>query len=167
MHSRRASGRIAPPLNRGASRQLDERVSNVNVSIRLTDKVDPAVRDSVVGSLVSYNAHQTGTSDYRPLVLTVCGEGGNVVGGLWGRTVFGWLYVEVVFVPEALRGQGIGAELMSRAESEAIARGCRSAWLDTFEFQARGFYERLGYSCFGELKDYPVGFSRYFMKKVL
>jgi hypothetical protein len=56
---------------------------------------------------------------------------------------------------------------MLRAEREAMARRCRNAWLDTFEFQARGFYERLGYSCFGELKDYPKGFSRYFMKKAL
>ena len=37
----------------------------------------------------------------------------------------------------------------------------------TFEFQARGFYERLGYRCFGELNDYPTGFARYFMKKAL
>jgi hypothetical protein len=56
---------------------------------------------------------------------------------------------------------------MSRAESEAIVRGCHHAWLDTFEFQARGFYERLGYRCFGELNDYPTGFARYFMKKAL
>jgi hypothetical protein len=48
-----------------------------------------------------------------------------------------------------------------------LKRGCHSAWLDTFEFQARGFYERLGYSCFAELRDYPPGFARYFMKKAL
>ncbi len=35
------------------------------------------------------------------------------------------------------------------------------------EAQARHFYERLGYACFGELGDYPKGFSRYFMKKRL
>jgi hypothetical protein len=56
---------------------------------------------------------------------------------------------------------------MSRAESEAVARGCHGAWLDTFEFQARPFYERLGYVCFGELEDYPVGSARYFMRKLL
>jgi hypothetical protein len=44
---------------------------------------------------------------------------------------------------------------MSRAESEALARGCHSAWLDTFEFQARVFFERLGYECFGTLDHYP------------
>lgn len=149
------------------SRQSGKRPSNVNVSIRLADKVDPVARDSIVGSLIAYNAQQTGTNDYQPLVLEVCDENWKLVGGLWGRTVFGWLYIEIVFVPESLRGKGIGAELLLRAEREAIARGCRNAWLDTFEFQARGFYERLGYSCFGELNEYPTGFSRYFMKKAL
>ena len=54
-------------------------------------------------------------------------------------------------MPETLRGRGIGTDLLRRAEAEALVRGCHGAWLDTFEFQARGFYERLGYRCFGEL----------------
>jgi len=70
-------------------------------------------------------------------------------------------------VPESLRGRRIGSDLLSRAEAEARTRGCSNVWLDTFEFQARGFYERLGYRCFGELAEYPPGFSRYFMTKVL
>jgi hypothetical protein len=56
---------------------------------------------------------------------------------------------------------------MSLAEREARSRGCHGAWLDTFEFQARGFYERQGYTCFAQLPDYPPGFSRFFMKKAL
>jgi ribosomal protein S18 acetylase RimI-like enzyme len=56
---------------------------------------------------------------------------------------------------------------MQLAEREAIVRGCRGAWLDTFEFQARRFYERIGYECFGELPNYPRDFSRFFMKKTL
>ena len=139
----------------------------VNVSIHLSDEAQPEVRDAIVGPLVAYNTQRTGTNDHRPLVLTVRDEDGHVVGGLWGRTALGWLFVELLFVPETLRGRGVGAELMSRAESEAIVRGCHHAWLDTFEFQARGFYERLGYRCFGELNDYPTGFARYFMNKAL
>ena len=139
----------------------------VNVSIHLTDEAQPAIGEAIAGPLTAYNEQKIGTPDRRPLVLALRDENGNVVGGLWGRTALGWLYVEVLAVPEKLRGRGIGTELLARAESEAIARGCHSAWLDTFEFQARGFYERLGYSCFGELNDYPRGFSRYFMKKAL
>ena len=62
---------------------------------------------------------------------------------------------------------GLGSSLLATAEHEARLRGCRGAWLDTFEFQARGFYERAGYVVFGEIPDYPPGSARYFLKKAL
>lgn len=139
----------------------------MNPSIRFTDSADQAIRDAILGPLVAYNAQKTGGHDYRPLVLVLDDADGQAIGGLWGRTAYGWLFVELLFVPEALRSKGIGAELMSRAEREAMSRGCHGAWLDTFEFQARGFYERLGYTSFAQLPEYPPGFSRYFMKKAL
>lgn len=138
-----------------------------NISIHLSDEAQQAVREAIAGPLAAFNARQTGINDYRPLVLSVQDEAGRIVGGLWGRTGYGWLFVELLFVPEAARGQGLGSDLMSRAEREAIARGCHGAWLDTYKFQARGFYERLGYSCFGEIENYPPGSARYFMKKAL
>jgi len=136
-------------------------------TIELTDTVDEAVRNAIVRPLIAYNSSQTGISDHRPLIVVLRDEQGEVVGGLWGRTGYGWLYVELLVVPESLRGKRIGTELLARAETEARARECANVWLDTFEFQARGFYERLGYRCFGELAEYPPGFSRYFMTKVL
>ena len=139
----------------------------MNFSIRFTDVADKAIRDAIVGPLLAYNTEKTGRDDYRSLVFVIDSVDGQVAGGLWGRTAYGWLFVELLFVPEVLRDKGIGAELMSRAEREAMSRGCHSAWLDTFQFQARGFYERLGYISFAQLSDYPPGFSRYFMKKAL
>jgi GNAT superfamily N-acetyltransferase len=135
-------------------------------SLRTTDVPDDATRAAIVAPLAAYNKSQAGRYDARPLIIAI-EEAGTVVGGLWGRTAYDWLFVELLFVPEPLRRQGLGSDLMRRAEHEALARGCHNAWLDTFEFQARGFYERLGYTCFGELADYPAGFSRYFLKKPL
>jgi ribosomal protein S18 acetylase RimI-like enzyme len=57
--------------------------------------------------------------------------------------------------------------MLHQAEREAIARSCRGAWLDTYSFQARGFYERLGYTVFGILNDYPPGQYRVFLHKEL
>jgi GNAT superfamily N-acetyltransferase len=99
--------------------------------------------------------------------VTIADSNRHVVGGLWGRTGYDWLFVELLFVPESLRGRGVGKDILQRAEREAIARGCHGVWLNTFEFQARGFYERLGYTCFGELANYPPGSARYFLKKAL
>jgi GNAT superfamily N-acetyltransferase len=135
--------------------------------IQKSDTSDPQARQAILDRLVAYNDSKTGANDYRPLAILIKDNTGTVIGGLWGRTVYTWLFTELLFVPEPLRGQGIGSTLIMQAEQEAFSRGCHSAWLDTFAFQARGFYERRGYDCFGELPDYPPGFSRFFMKKKL
>lgn len=75
------------------------------------------------------------------------------------------MYVELLAVPDALRGEGAGAALMKKAEALAVERGCVGAWLDTFAFQARGFYEKLGYAVFGEITDHPRQSARYFLSK--
>jgi GNAT superfamily N-acetyltransferase len=136
-------------------------------SLSLSDQDDKLVRQGIVAPLRAYNQSQAAPSEYRPLVIAIRDKEDQVIGGLWGHTHFDWLFTELLVVPEALRGQGIGTTLIKQAEQEAILRGCHGAWLDTFEFQARGFYEQLGYSCFGELANYPKGFARFFMQKQL
>jgi len=134
---------------------------------RLSDVADESVRRAITVPLVQFNESRAGPSGYRALVVELLDADGAVVGGLWGSTAYGWLYVQLLAVPDELRGRGLGRCLMAEAEEEALRRGCSSAWLDTFEFQARGFYERLGYSCFATLPEYPKGHSRYFLQKQL
>jgi GNAT superfamily N-acetyltransferase len=138
----------------------------MNVTIRPAESNHESVHKAILDSLIAFNDAKAGESGYRPLAFAIEDESGQTIGGLSGATAYGWLFVEPLFVPESLRGQGVGTELIRRAEAEAVARGCHSVWLDTFEFQARGFYERLRYICFGELKNYPAG-SRFFMSKRL
>jgi GNAT superfamily N-acetyltransferase len=135
--------------------------------LTLTDAADDALRQLILAPLVEYNASQAGPSQGRPVVIAIRNNEGEVIGGLWGHTGYEWLFTQLLVVPASLRGRGVGSEIMRLAEQEAVQRGCHNAWLDTFEFQARGFYERLGYECFGELPDYPKGHSRFFMKKAL
>jgi GNAT superfamily N-acetyltransferase len=136
-------------------------------TMHLSDVADEHVRQAIVAPLVRFNESRAGPSGNRPLVVELRDADGAIVGGLWGSTAYGWLFTQLLVVPEQLRRQGAGRRLMSVAEGEALKRGCHAAWLDTFEFQARGFYEQLGYSCFAELPDYPKGSSRYFMRKEL
>jgi ribosomal protein S18 acetylase RimI-like enzyme len=90
-----------------------------------------------------------------------------VVGGVVGEIFGGWLYISLLWVEESLRHQGYGTNLMDMLEKEAIQRGCRYAHVDTFSFEARPFYEKLGYTVFGTLEDYPEGHCKYFLKKNL
>ncbi len=138
--------------------------------VQLTDKADPDVRNIIVQGLRAFNAAATGlpADPPTPLVITLSHpETGAAIGGLWGYTALQHLFIELLFVPEALRGEGWGSTLMKTAEAEAVERGCTGIWLDTFSFQARGFYERLGYRVFGELDDFPPRHSRFFLTKRL
>ena len=92
---------------------------------------------------------------------------GTVMGGLWGRTGWGWLAVELIYVPEEWRGKGLATRLLALAEAEAMRRGCHAAWIDTLNPDALRLYESVGYQRFGELKDYPKGGSRVFLQKSL
>lgn len=138
-------------------------------AIELTGDAPAEARAVILDGIRAFNAAATGRpADPRPLsVLVRDGEGGAVLGGLTGRTSNGWLFVELFHLPESLRGAGLGAELLRRAEEEARARGCTGVWLDTFSFQAPGFYRKQGYQPFGELPDYPEGHRRHFLFKRL
>jgi GNAT superfamily N-acetyltransferase len=134
-------------------------------SVHLSTTTSEEVRQAILAPLREYNQSRTGPYESEGLAIEIRDEQGSIIGGLWGGSNFGWLFVQLLVVPEALRGQGVGRELMSLAEAEAIRRGCSAVWLDTFEFQAKSFYERLGYKCFGQLENYPKGFARFFMQK--
>jgi GNAT superfamily N-acetyltransferase len=92
---------------------------------------------------------------------------GRIVGGLWGKTVYDWLFVDYLVVPSSMRGCNLGSELMAMAEKIALERHCVGSWLTTFSFQARGFYEKLGYNVFGSLEKSPGENVRIFMRKRL
>ena len=85
------------------------------------------------------------------------------MGHVWG----GWLDLETLWVAEPLRGQGYGKKLLEATEDEARAQGCRGVFLTTFSFQARPFYERLGYEVIADVPDYPVGHTYHVLRKML
>jgi GNAT superfamily N-acetyltransferase len=89
------------------------------------------------------------------------------MGAALGESGRGWLHVSLVWVDEPFLRQQIGTRLLDAIEDEARRRGCRAAYLDTFSYQARPFYEARGYAVFGALDDYPMGRQRFFMRKAL
>ena len=105
--------------------------------------------------------------NYKKLTIFLRDATDAVVGGLLGETCWNWLYVDTLWVDHRLRHQGHATELMIAAEAEALARGCKHSFLDTFSFQARPFYEGLGYEVFGVLEDYPGENKKFFMRKTL
>ncbi|HWL81999.1 MAG TPA: GNAT family N-acetyltransferase [Roseomonas sp.] len=139
----------------------------MDIALVATESPTPEDRAAIIAALTRFNESQVGPSNMRPLALLLRDPRGATLGGLWGRTGYDWMFIELLAVPESLRGRGLGAELMRRAETVAVERGCAGIWLDTFSFQARPFYEKLGYTLFGEIAGYPRGGARYFLHKRL
>ena len=137
------------------------------MKITLTDTPDDGMIKALAKKLMDFNKVGSGRPlDYRSLTILVTHpDTDELLGGFWGSTAYSYLHIELLYLPEDLRGAGLGRRLMAQAEEEAIQRRCRGVWLDTFSFQARGFYERLGYIVFGTFEDYPPGHSRFFLRK--
>lgn len=122
---------------------------------------------AVVKGLVAYNTEKAGPTKWKRFAVSVRGEAGAIKGGVVGYTMWNWCFIELVWLDAALRGTGLGTELMAKAEAVAAKRGARHVYLDTFSFQGDGFYQKLGYEVYGELGDFPPGHRRIWLKKDL
>jgi ribosomal protein S18 acetylase RimI-like enzyme len=121
----------------------------------------------VVDHLDAYNIAVTGLGEYSPVNLFLRDRGDEVLGGLLGGVWGGVLFVRILWISETLRGQGHGRRLLEAAERRAVERGCRHVFLDSFSFQAPGFYEKQGYQVYARAEDWPVGHAHYFLRKDL
>jgi GNAT superfamily N-acetyltransferase len=126
------------------------------------------LRDEILRPLRAFNESQLGPIKAEPLAIMLRDPQNNtVIGGLWGTSVVRWLYVDLMAVPEGLRGQGLGTDLLQQAEEIARKRGCIGLWLYTATFQAPDFYEKLGFKAFGRASDYPPGHDTVYYAKRL
>jgi GNAT superfamily N-acetyltransferase len=143
-------------------------VPDFTPDIAVGDTDDAAAAAVISQGLNGFNDAVTGYADRQPLsVLLRDPRTGEVLGGAIGRSSLGLLFLDMFYLPEALRGSGLGTEVLRRFEAEGRRRGCRSAVLYTISFQAPGFYARNGWTAFGEIACEPPGTSRVFMSKAL
>ena len=137
-------------------------------TVIVTDTIDDDAHRVIEEGLGDYNEKHAGYRDWRPLaVLARDPTSGRVIGGFLGRTSLGLLFIDLVYLPETLRGHNLGSRMLRMAEEEGARRGCRAGVLYTISFQAPGFYERHGWREFGRIPCDPPGTSRVFMTKEL
>lgn len=135
--------------------------------VSIENNLDQAGAEIIRQGLGRYNTAHTGDDQRQPLAIVVRDDQGQVQGGLLGMIYWNWLVINILWLHEDLRGQGLGRQLMQMAERVAIEHGCYAVHLDTFDFQAPDFYLKLGYTVWGRLDDLPAGHSRFYLKKIL
>jgi len=137
------------------------------MQLKITDTVTQQDLDEVRLGLTAFNSRFIKPDEITSIGVFVNGEGGRKLAGLTGSTTGNWLRIDMLWVSETLRGQGVGSQLIEAAEQEARARGCRFAQVDTASFQARPFYEKRGYTLRLSLADYLRHHQRHYLTKVL
>lgn len=140
----------------------------MNVRIELDTNPGEAERNAILQPLRAFNIANAGSTVPETFALLVRDEQTDaIIGGLYGKLFYRWMFIELLVVPEQTRGQGTGSRLMEMAEAHARAKDCVGIWLDTFSFQAPAFYQRHGYTEFGHIDDYPPTHTRHFFQKRL
>jgi GNAT superfamily N-acetyltransferase len=122
------------------------------------------VQKAVLDGLVAFNTAAVGNGQREAVSVSVT-DGGEILGGAVGRYWHGWVYVDLFWISEALRGQDIGTQVMDALEAHALKLGACGVHLVTYSWQARPFYEKRGYAVFGEIAPYPEGHACYWLKK--
>lgn len=137
------------------------------MKLTITDTPSHQDLDEVKAGLLSFNARHINIDELKSIAVFVNDEQGRKLAGLTGSTNGNWLRIDMLWVSDALRSRGVGRQLMQAAEQEARARGCRYAQVDTASFQARPFYEKLGYQLRFSLDNYPREHQRHYLTKTL
>ncbi|WP_313652190.1 GNAT family N-acetyltransferase [Pantoea sp.] len=133
----------------------------------ITDTVTAQDLDEVRLGLKAHNSRFFDADEIRSVGVFIRDEQGRKLAGLTGSTAGSWLRIDMLWVSETLRGQGVGTQLMRAAEQEAVRRGCRYAQVDTASFQARPFYEKLGYTLRLTLGNYILHHQRHYLTREL
>lgn len=137
----------------------------VKISTEVKDSNATAIKEMLSSYNVSHTVHLLDCiNDSLEITLE---EEGELIGGILGRSLWGTLEIQNLVVKERYRGKGLGKQLMLAAEQVAIERRCKYISLNTFSFQASDFYQSLGYVIFAEEVDYPLGYSKLYLRKVL
>jgi GNAT superfamily N-acetyltransferase len=137
------------------------------MKVALEEDADDAVLRGLVEGMRAFNGAAVPGLKSHKIVAAIRNDDGALHGGVIGRMAGDSIYMEIVYNDDAVRGTGHGREMMALVEKRARELGAREAWLYTMSFQAKPFYEKLGYSQFAELPWLDGTHKRHFMRKDL
>lgn len=147
------------------------------MTVTLDATPDPERRKEVEERLIETNTRRApilqaleaqGERHERALEVYAVAAQGELVGGFIGSTWARWLHIDLLWVAETERGAGLGGQLLDCAESLARAdRNCAHSRVESWSFQAPGFYLKHGYRQVGVIEDYPPGEREHILIKDL
>lgn len=147
--------------------QNAELIPNSTYKIIVDHNPSQADNDAVVEGLIVDYERLMGEPRDKEFFVFLKNDLGEIFGGIQAHFDTESVYIETLWVDEKHRKKGYGSKLLNAAELEAIKNSCVFSTLDTWDFQAEGFYLKNGYKPMGEIKKYWREHSRIFLRKTL
>lgn len=137
--------------------------------LKITYEKNPANEDvQIICNVYMENAYKLkGHQVIEFFAFFIRDEKNKIQGGCNGNTLYGCLYIDGLWVTEALRGQGYGIKLMQAAEKHAIKSDCTFMAVNTMDWEALDFYKKIGYYIEFERHGFKKDSIFYFLRKDL
>jgi hypothetical protein len=91
----------------------------MNPILTVSSEPEPAAEKVVGDGLNAFNDAKVGYADRLALhVIVRDSDSGKIVGGISGRTSLGLMFIDLVYLPAALRGHDIGTRMMAMARKK-------------------------------------------------
>jgi GNAT superfamily N-acetyltransferase len=111
--------------------------------------------------------HAKGLLPICPFSIFIKDQERNILGGATGTLFYGSLYVDSLWIDKTLRHQGWGTKLMCEAENMGRKQGASFITLNTMDWEALPFYQKLGYSIEFTREGYEKESKMFMLRKNL
>lgn len=129
------------------------------------DNPKQAEMDVLNQGIMAYAKSQRDLPPIEFFAFYIRDENNQIVGGCSGDYLYGCVYVGQLWMSQALRGQGYGTQLMASAEQYGRTKGATFAAVNTMDWEALPFYQKLGYEIELARKGFLNGSIFYFLRK--
>ncbi|MGB0894370.1 MAG: GNAT family N-acetyltransferase [Parashewanella sp.] len=133
--------------------------------MEVIDEPSQSIFDTLIAGVRKHNHQRLGSEPAKPIAVIMRNKNNEIIAGVSGRTIYQHFLVDLLWVDESARGQGLGQQVMQQAEVEARKRGCIAAQVDTLSVQAPEFYQKLGFEIVGKVDGLTKDHDRYFLAK--
>jgi ribosomal protein S18 acetylase RimI-like enzyme len=130
-------------------------------------ELNPEDKKVMVDGMLAYHVSQGHPRKVETSSILLKDENNKLFGVVSMSFLWNGMEIQSLWIDESVRKQGWGSKLMEAAEAEGIKRGCTFAYTNTFTWQAPGFYEKLGYTLYGKLENFPEDNSLSYYRKSL
>jgi ribosomal protein S18 acetylase RimI-like enzyme len=144
---------------------MTDEPSSEPYSVEFTDELEVKGEMMLLNGINRYGREKKGMAHIELFGVFLKDFRGESVGGLSGMFCYGSMHIDMLWIDGSARGNGWGKKIVEEAERHARQRGCSFATLETMDWEALPFYQKLGFIVEFVRNGYDNNSTMYFLRK--